>query len=91
MSTGNGAVGPALSHILESEIGDEISLYDPTTEQVTILNGPASDIWRLADGEHTMTEIIELLATAYEVPTEQIAEQVADTVQRLVDAQLLKG
>ena len=89
VSIGSRVVGPAPSHVLETEIGDEISLYDPTTEQVTILNGTASDIWRLADGEHTLNEITELLASAYQVPPSEIANEVTDTVNRLIEASLL--
>jgi hypothetical protein len=31
-------------HILETEIAEEISLYDPHTEQVVVLDQPAWDV-----------------------------------------------
>ena len=44
-------IGPPLAHILETEIDEEVSLYDTQTEQVVVLNKTASDVWRLSDGE----------------------------------------
>lgn len=84
-------VGPASDLILEAEVemDGEISLYNPSTEQVTILNGTASDIWRLADGEHTVDEIIDLLAAAYHVAQDEIARDVQDTVARFFEEGLL--
>lgn len=84
-------MGPAGTHILETEIGDEVSLYDPKTEQVTVLNGTASDIWRLADGEHDVDEIVRLLAASYQVSPESIAREVSATVDRFIEAGLLES
>ena len=84
-------VGPAISHILETEIGEDISLYDPQTEQVTVLNGTASDIWRLADGSYTLQEITELLASSYGVSPDTIAADVEKTVAELSEAGLLES
>lgn len=84
-------VGPAISHILETEIGEEISLYDPRTEQVTVLNGTASDVWRLADGTHTIEEITDLLASSYQVSPDSIAADVEKTVGELSEAGLIES
>ena len=84
-------LGPPRSHIIESEIGDEISLYDPTTERVVVLNTTASDVWRLADGEHTIPEVVTMLARAYQVDPATIRDEVQSTVERLVEEQLLEG
>lgn len=84
-------VGPANSHVLETEVGDDISLYDPTKEQVSVLNGTASDIWRLADGTRTVDEITALIAASYDVRPEAIAEDVVRTVGELSEAGLLQS
>lgn len=78
-------VGPACDHIVETEIEGEISLYDPTTDQVMVLNGTASDIWLLSDGEHTLSEMIDLLASAYQVEPSEIKDDVEKTVSEFVD------
>ena len=70
-----------MSHILETEIGDEISLYDPHTEQVIVLNQTASDVWRLSDGESDLEEIVRLLAVAYGVQGDLIRPDIESTIQ----------
>ena len=60
-------IGPPPAHILETEVNGEISLYDPRSESVLVLNQTASDVWRLSDGEQTLEEIVQLLAVAYQV------------------------
>lgn len=85
-------VGPPSDRVLETEVGvdGEISIYNPSTEQVTVLNGTASDVWRLADGEHTLDEIVELLASSYQVSRDEIAQDVTETVRRFSLAGLLQ-
>jgi hypothetical protein len=82
-------VGPPCAHLLETEVDGDISLYDPTSERVTVLNGTASDVWRLADGEHTVAEITGLLASAYEVEPASIAPDVLAVVTQFIEAGLL--
>ncbi|HEU4749507.1 MAG TPA: PqqD family protein [Acidimicrobiia bacterium] len=84
-------VGPPRPHVIETEIGDEISLYDPTTERVMVLNTTASDVWRLADGEYTVEELVDLLAQAYQVDPGSIREDVRRAVDRLSSEGLLEG
>ncbi|HJQ76388.1 MAG TPA: PqqD family protein [Acidimicrobiia bacterium] len=87
----NDRVGPPAQQVLETELDGEISLYNPATEQVTILNGTASDVWLLCDGEHTVEEITELLASSYEVDEKEIRDDVISTIERLYDSGLLAG
>jgi hypothetical protein len=49
----------------------------------------ASDVWRLADGEHSLDDIVNLLAGAYEEPAERIHGDVTATVQDLIDRKLV--
>ena len=86
-----GRIGPPLSHILETEVGGEISLYDPHSESVLVLNQTASDVWRLSDGESTLEEIVQLLAAAYGKGPDEIRHDVEQTVQNITDEGFLPG
>lgn len=76
--------------LVETEIDGDISLYHPPTEQVTVLNGTASDVWRLCDGELTIEEITELLALAYSADPAAIGPQVEDAIRMFEKANLLE-
>lgn len=54
-----------------------------------MLNGTASDVWRLADGDHTADELVSILARAYDVEECVVAQDVRDTVALFVAAKLL--
>ena len=82
-------VGPPNKDILETEIDGDISLYHPITEQVTVLNATASDIWRLADGERNADDIVSLLASAYEVGSAEIASDVYEAIAGFIEAGLI--
>ena len=82
-------VGPSSPHILETEINGDISLYNPESEQVTVLNGTASDVWLLCDGRHTLSEIAHLLALSYQVDESEITEDVERTIDHLRESGLL--
>lgn len=86
-----GKVGPPASKVLETEVEGEISLYNPANEQVTILNGTASDVWLLCDGEHTQDEIVSLLASSYEVDEDGIRDEVAEAIEEFQKAGLLSS
>lgn len=83
-------IGPPSSHILETEIADEISLYDPTTEQVVVLNQTASDVWRLCDGESDIEDIVRLLAGAYGVRGDEIRAEIEETIRSFQDQGLFE-
>ncbi len=82
-------VGPAPAHVIETEVKGDISLFDARRNQVLVLNATASDIWRLCDGEQTADEIVELLATAYGVPADDIRGEVNATLERLIEEEFL--
>jgi len=82
-------VGPPSATVREAEIDGAISIYDGRTHRVAVLNSTASDVWRLADGEHSLAAIIRLLASAYSVDAEQIYADVEHAVGELRAAGLL--
>jgi hypothetical protein len=80
---GSDLVGPPVDGIIETEIDGDIALYDPAREVVAVLNGTASDIWRLADGTETVNEIGETLAKAYRVDPSVVAADIERTIRTL--------
>lgn len=82
--TSGGLVGPPPANIIETEIKGDISLFDAKTNQVLVLNGTASDVWRLCDGEQTFDQIVGLLARAYGRPADDLRPDVEATVARLI-------
>jgi Coenzyme PQQ synthesis protein D (PqqD) len=82
-------VGPPAATVREAEIDGAISLYDNRTKNVVVLNPTASDVWRLADGQHTLTDIVRLLASAYSVEAAEICGDVERTVGELRAAGVL--
>ena len=97
----SGLVGPHASDLIvermhrteqsgETEnIVDEISVYNPRTENYHVLNGTASAVWDLATGEHDLPAILEALATAYDTMPEAIEHDVKTVIKSFTDAGLL--
>jgi hypothetical protein len=83
-------VGPPATHVIETEIDGDISLYNPSNEQVTVLNGTASDVWALCDGEHSIGEIKRLLAASYGTAEPAISDDVERTIESFQKAGLLQ-
>jgi uncharacterized membrane protein YkvA (DUF1232 family) len=82
-------IGPPVEGATEVEVDGRVSAFSPLTRQIVVLNDTASDIWRLADGEHDLEAIVALLAAAYSVAPEDIEADVRHAVDELVDAGLL--
>ena len=78
-------IGPPPPHVIETEVRGDISLYDAQNERVLVLNGTASDVWRLCDGDQTFDQIVSLLARAYGVDGSRIRPDVERTIKQLVD------
>lgn len=84
------AIRRSSSNILEAEVDGDLSLYHPESHQVTVLNSSATAIWRLIDGELSLSEIVDRLASTYDVDPDTIAEDVEQTVSNLVKAGLVE-
>lgn len=76
-------VGPPVPGVGELDIDGSVSVYHPTLDQVLVLNSTASDVWRLCTGEHSLPEIVTLLALAYKVDEAHIRHEVEEIVTRL--------
>lgn len=84
-------VGPPAAHIVESEVDGRISLFDPQSQEVSMLNDTASDVWRLCDGTSTLDQVVDLVAKAYGVEPDAVGDEVKATVQTFYDKGLLAG
>ena len=84
-------VGPPAAHIVESEVDGRISLFDPESQEVSMLNDTASDVWRLCDGTSTIDQVVELMARAYDVEPDAVRDEVKATVTTFYDKGLLAG
>ena len=62
----------------------EIVLFHPTHNTVIHINQTGALVWELCDSLRTLGEIVELLSAAYPESREQIAEDVPQTIQKLV-------
>jgi Coenzyme PQQ synthesis protein D (PqqD) len=82
-------VGPPSPHVVETEVDGDVCLYDPSSERVAVLNGTASDVWRLADGTYTVAEITDLLASSYGAQPTSIAPDVEAVVAEFIEAGFL--
>ena len=69
---------------IAAEVDGDLSLYEPSSETVAILNGTASDIWWLCDGVNTLADTIARLAKAYSVEEESIRPEVISVVEDLL-------
>jgi hypothetical protein len=78
-------VGPPVTSVVETDIDGCVVLFHPETAEVVILNATASDVWRLSDGNNTLTEMIAILARAYHVDTKSIKDDVLSAVSLLED------
>ncbi len=81
-------IGPAATHVVEEELGDDIVLYDSDRKQFYELNPTASDVWRLATGEFTEDRIVALLASAYDAEPDDLRAQVGEVLTMMRDAHL---
>ena len=82
---GNRPIGPPPPHVIETEVKGDLSLYDPRQERVLVLNGTATDVWLLCDGEQTADRILELIAAAYGEDAAVIRTDVETTIHQFVE------
>ena len=63
-------------------LDNELLLYHPTDTRIFYFNQTASLIWQLCDGQHKVSEIIQLLSDAYPESDDSIPADVAATLQQ---------
>ena len=78
-------------HLMEYQVEDELTLYDPRSEVVHILNPTAAAVWQLADGAGEVEDIAAQLAELYGLETGVVEEDVQDILAQFRQAGLLQN
>lgn len=73
-----------------AELDGESLLYSPDRMTMVYLNESAAAIWRLCDGERTVSEIINMLAEAFPDLAQSIGAEVPELIDRLVNENALE-
>jgi Coenzyme PQQ synthesis protein D (PqqD) len=73
---------PAANLVIE-DLDEDVCLYRPDVNEAVVLNRSAADVWRLADGESTVTDIVSQLATAYGVDCSKVERDIQGVVDDL--------
>ena len=66
-------------------------LYDPTKDTVHMLNPTAMVIWRLCDGNRTVPELVEDVAILFEVPPQDVGQDVTGALEEFHSSHLLRA
>lgn len=69
--------------VVAEDLDDDVCLYRADIDEVVVLNRSAGDVWRLADGERRVDEIVDMLATAYQSAAVALREDVVAVIDDL--------
>ena len=70
-------------------VDDKTMIYDEVGHAVLVLNASASAVWARCDGVRTVARIIEDLAAEVGLDPDEVADDIALTVARLLEVGLL--
>ena len=76
-------VGPVRADVQALDVGDCLAIYVPDTQRALTLNRSAADVYLLSTGEHTLSDIVGLLASSYGVQEDDIRDDVGAAVDHL--------
>ena len=86
----SGVVRPARCvDVLSRPVGEDHLLVNLLLKQYHVLNEAAGCIWELADGTRTIDQITAAVASRYEKDASDVRPDVVDTIDGLVELQLL--
>jgi hypothetical protein len=89
-STLSAYFNPRRTHgIMEYNVAEELSLYDPATEVVHILNPTAAVIWRMCDGSGTLKDISLQIADGYDLNPAMAEQDVREVLSKFLQAGLI--
>ena len=57
--------------IVAKQLGNEMMLYDPRSDNVHVLNETSLFIWKLLDGKHSHKDIEVKIREQFEAPSDQ--------------------
>ena len=91
MILGEGVRPGHAGHLMENQVEDELTLYDPQSEVVHILNPTAAAVWQLADGAQEVGDIAAKLAELYGLEVDVAEEDVQEILEQFREAGLLQN
>jgi hypothetical protein len=71
------------------ELDGEAVVYDRSGKRASYLNETATVIWKLCNGTNTVPDIVAVLAKEYPEDATGIANDVHETIERLVQERLV--
>jgi hypothetical protein len=71
--------------VLVEDLDQDVCLYRPDIDEVLVLNATAGDVWRLADGEFELEQVVQRLAEVYRLTAEEIRDEVRSVFTDLLD------
>lgn len=82
-------VGPHAADVMEQAVDDEMIVFNPATETYFTLNRTAREVWELADGTRSVSDIAAELARRYDLDADLLTADVAEIVASFHDAGLI--
>ena len=80
MSDKDEPVGPHSTGVLEQAVDDDLIVFNPANDTYFTLNRSAREVWELADGTRSASEIAATLAERYEVDLDQIRDDIGEII-----------
>ena len=80
MSGKDEMVGPHSAGVLEQAVDEDLIVFNPASDTYFTLNRSAREVWELADGTRSASEIAAELANSYEVDLDRIREDIAEII-----------
>jgi hypothetical protein len=72
--------------------GEDALLFDPSTEEVKVLNATGLMLWNLCDGKHTERDLVQALAVEFpEVESLVLEADVTSFLAEMIDLKLLES
>jgi hypothetical protein len=86
---GRNATPRALDHASTLDIDGKTVVYDERGHAMFVLNPSAGAVWRACDGTRTFDDVVRELAATHGTEPDAIAEDVRQTVDKLVSLGVL--
>ena len=74
---------------MEYKVEEELSLYDPRTEVVHILNPTAAVIWSMCDGSRRVQDISAQITEVYNLTLAVAEPDVQEVIAKFLEAGLI--
>lgn len=78
-------------HVIETDLGSELILLDPDTQQMFSLNPTGCLVWQALDGTAPLRAVVQRVVAAFEVAPEAAARDVDTLISQLAAAGLVRS